>query len=46
MQLGKEVTVIALGFYLIRGKLRLIQTSVNVQLALTYLQHPPEIFLS
>ena len=30
MQLGKEMTVIVLGFYLIRGKLRLLQTSVNM----------------
>ena len=30
MQLRKERTVIALGFYLIRGKLQLRQTSVNI----------------
>ena len=30
MQLSKERTVIALGFYLIRGKLQLLQTSVNI----------------
>ena len=30
MELGKEMTVIALGFYLIKGKLRLLQTSVNM----------------
>ena len=44
MQLGKEMTVIALGFYLIRGKLQLLQTFNSeytmkyVQSALTYLQ--------
>ena len=30
IQLWKERTVIALGFYLIRGKLQLLQTSVNI----------------
>ena len=30
MQLWKERTVVALGFYLIRGKLELRQTSVNI----------------
>ena len=30
MQLWKERAVIALGFYLIRGKLQLLQTSVNI----------------
>ena len=30
MQLRKERTVIALGFYSIRGKLQLRQTSVNI----------------
>ena len=30
MQLCKERTVIALGLYLIRGKLQLLQTSVNI----------------
>ena len=44
MQLGKEMTVIAMGFYLIRGKLQLPQTFNSeytmkyVQSALTYLQ--------
>ena len=30
MQLRKQMTEIALGFYLIRGKLQLLQTSVNI----------------
>ena len=30
MQLGKEMAVIALELYLIKGKLRLLQTSVNM----------------
>ena len=44
MQLGKEMTIIALGFYLIREKLQLLQTFNSeytmkyVQSALTYLQ--------
>ena len=32
MQLGKEMTVIAMGSYLIRGELQLLQTSVNIYL--------------
>ena len=44
MQLGKEMAVIAMGFYLIRGKLQLLQTFNSeytmkyVQYALTYFQ--------
>ena len=30
LQLRKEITIIALGFYLIRGELRLLQTSLNM----------------
>ena len=30
LQLRKEITIIALRFYLIRGKLRLLQTSLNM----------------
>ena len=51
MQLRKEITIIALGFYLIRGEAvtasNLIEYAMKyVQSVLTYLHHPPEIFLS
>ena len=53
MQLGKEMTVIALGFYLMSRKAatasnisEYVFTMKSVQSALTYLQRPPEIFLS
>ena len=36
MQLGKEMTVIAMGFYLIRGELQLLQVSVNLLCQLYY----------
>ena len=40
MQLWKERTVIVLGFYLIRGKLQLLQTSVNILYDIYSLRKP------
>ena len=45
MQLLKERTVIEMGFYLIRGKLQLLQTSVNILYKVHLIMTINELFI-